>query len=102
MSNGYLRHSNPWHPMSDPVDVKHIGKLLEELAECGSAASRCLIQGIMESEPDTGQINKAWLEKELADVLANIELVTERFNLNISQERIEGKKKHLRNWHSMA
>ncbi len=97
-----LKHLNPWHPMSDPVDLKHMGKLIEELTECGSAAARCLIQGIMESEPDTGQINKAWLEKEIADVLANIQLVTDRFGLNISNERILAKKKHLQNWHKMA
>lgn len=102
MSDGYLRYSNPWHPMNDPVDLKHMGKLIEELNECSSAAARCLIQGINESEPETGEINKAWLEKEIADVKANIQLVCERFDLIISQARIDGKLKHLRNWHKMA
>jgi len=55
---------NPWHPMSDPVDIKHLGKLLEELAEgvnalnevasamnkAASAVARCLIQGINEAQ----------------------------------------------------
>jgi len=96
---GFLKHSNPWHPMTNPVDLAHIGKLLEELNECGSAAARCQIQGIDESEPETGELNRAWLKKEIADVIANIELVEERFNLGRLTDRVEAKKKHLRNWH---
>lgn len=93
---------NPWHPMSDPCDIKHLGKLGEELNECGAAVSRCLIQGLYESEPTTGKLNAAWLEDEIADVLANINLVIVRFDLNISQDRIKRKTTDLRAWHRMA
>lgn len=94
---------NPWRPMARPIDLKHLGKLLEELGEAISATSRCLIQGIDECEPITGKSNQAWLEDELADVLANIELVQDHFNLDRGRmyERIERKKAHLRGWHSM-
>ena len=34
-----LRDANPWHPISDPVDLAHLGKLGEELNECGSAVA---------------------------------------------------------------
>lgn len=33
----------PWTPMAKPIDIKFIGKLIEELNKAGSAASRCLI-----------------------------------------------------------
>lgn len=94
---------NPWRPMSKPIDVKHLGKLAEELAEAGSAVARCLIQGIDEAEPITSKLNRAWLEDELADVLANIDLVSIHFNLDTKrmQDRAERKKTHLRGWHSM-
>ena len=99
-----MKPPSPWIPMSDPVDVKHLGKLCEELNECGAAASRGLIQGIDEPEPTTGKINRAWLAEEIADVLANVELVTERFNLPLHAiiARKERKKANLRIWHAVA
>jgi len=95
---------NPWNPMSDPVDKKHIGKLLEELGECTQAAARCLIQGIDEAEPTTGKINREWLEDELADVLANYTLCADRFTLDTSRIGVRAfeKMKQLREWHSHA
>jgi hypothetical protein len=94
---------NPWTPMSVAIDVKHLGKLAEELNEAGSAVARCLIQGIAESEPVTHKPNREWLEDELADVLANIDLVVAHFGLDAAriQRRAERKKSHLRGWHSM-
>lgn len=97
-----LRDANPWHPMSEPVAVKHLGKLAEELSELGAAVARCLIQGIDEAEPVTGKINRRWLEEELADVIANIDLVTEYFGLDPMLARQMRKKQHLRQWHSFA
>lgn len=95
---------NPWHPMTDPVDIKHIGKLLEELGEGVSAAARCLIQGIDEAEPVTGKPNRQWLEEELADVLAGIELTVNRWKLNEQgiQSRKDRKMAMLKTWHAMA
>ncbi len=96
--------NQPWKPMSNPRDIKTMGKLGEELGECQSAAMRCLIQGIEEKEPVTGKINRHWLEDEIADVLANVELVIERFALD--QERIASrsasKKPLLLAWHIEA
>jgi len=94
---------NPWQPMTRPIDLAHLGKLSEELDEAGSAVSRCIIQGIDEHEPVTNNLNREWLEDELADVLANIELVKNHFGLDEVRmaERAERKKAHLRGWHSM-
>lgn len=95
---------NPWHPMTEPVDLKHLGKLGEEAGELASAVSRCIIQGIDEAEPVTGKVNKEWLEEEMADVLANMSLVEEHFQLNRERilQRADKKKEHLRKWHVMA
>jgi len=95
---------NPWHPISNPVDLKHLGKLAEEAAELCSAVSRCIIQGVDGTEPVTGKVNRQWLEEELADVAANAALVIERFNLNAKamDDRINKKMIRLRQWHSMA
>src|ERR1017187_428395 len=97
-----IRDVNPWTPMSNPIDIKHLGKLGEELNECGAATARCLIQGIDEAEPTTGKINREWLEDEIADVLANSDLVIDHFNLDVMriEARRERKKTHLRLWHA--
>lgn len=94
---------NPWRPMHRAIDLMHMGKLGEELGEAQSAASRCVIQGIDECEPVTKKLNREWLEDELADVLANIELVTKHFQLDRMrmQARVDRKKAHLRSWHAM-
>lgn len=94
---------NPWVPMTRPIDLKHLGKLGEELGELVAAKERCVIQGIDECEPITGKLNREWLEDELADVLANIELVTEHFGLDRTwmRERMNRKMAYLRGWHSM-
>lgn len=99
-----LRDANPWHPITDAVDLKHLGKFGEELGECGAAVSRCIIQGVAECEPVTGKVNQAWLEDEIADVRANAELVIERFGLDEARiaARAERKKLHLRQWHDLA
>ena len=99
-----LRDANPWHPMSNAVDLKHLGKLAEELSEAGAAVARCIIQGIDEAEPVTGKINREWLQDELADVIANIGLVVDRFKLDkmAMVHREVRKKQHLRQWHDLA
>jgi len=94
---------NPWFPMNKSIDLKHLDKLLEETGELTSAAARCLAQGIDEREPVTGKLNREWLEDEIADVCANLELNIEHFNLNRERiaSRIDFKKKHLKRWHGM-
>lgn len=100
----HLRDADPWHPMTDAVDLKHLGKLTEELAECIAAASRCVIQGVDELEPVTKKPNREWLEDEIADVYAGLLLTVDRFGLNTARirKRMERKIEHLRQWHSMA
>ena len=95
---------NPWHPMTDPVDLKHMGKLIEESGEVISATARCVIQGIDETHPITGKVNRDWLEDEIADFGANVELVIKRFGLDREKMAARcGKKiEMLQEWHAMA
>lgn len=102
MSDGRAE-PNPWRPMSRPIDLKHLGKLAEELGEASAATARCIIQGIDEREPVTGKLNREWLEDELADVAANICLVGLHFGLDRDRvmARCQRKIDQLRAWHEM-
>lgn len=93
---------SPWVPIADPCDLKHLGKLSEELGEAIAAISRCIIQGVHETEPVTGKLNKEWLEDELADVMAGIILAEKRFHLDTPRmnARIHRKVEGLRRWHN--
>lgn len=95
---------NPWHPIDNKVDLKHLGKLGEELGECSAAVARCIIQGVEEAEPVTGKPNREWLEEEIADVQANIALVALRFELDQDRmaRRTARKMAQLLSWHEMA
>jgi NTP pyrophosphatase (non-canonical NTP hydrolase) len=92
---------NPWQPMDSKIGLKHLGKLNEELGECVAASSRCIIQGIDELEPETGKPNRQWLEEEIADVLANLDLVCKHFELDEAAIAIRANKKFklLTIWH---
>ena len=78
-------------------------KFIEELNECGAASARCIIQGINEVEPSTNESNRLWLTKEIADVMANLELVIEHFDLDYDyiEERVNFKQEYLRRWHNL-
>lgn len=104
MEKTFVTDGEPWHPMSDPIDLMYMGKLAEELNECGAATVRCMLQGIDECEPSTKEVNRDWLIKEIADVICNVELVAERFNLDWHKinKRIVIKQHHLKKWHHEA
>lgn len=94
---------NPWQPERDPLALAVLGKLCEELSEAAAIVSRCIIQGIGESEPVTGKANADALENELADVEATMSVAVEHFGLRTPRmvRRVERKIAHLRAWHRM-
>jgi NTP pyrophosphatase (non-canonical NTP hydrolase) len=95
---------NPWHPIKDPVLLKTLGKFAEELGECSAATARCIIQGVDEVEPTTGKPNRQWLEEEIADVLAGVELTITRLGMDRQRiaDRANRKAKQLASWHAMG
>lgn len=94
---------SPWQPITKSIDLKHLGKLAEEINELGSAIARCIIQGLHEREPVSGKLNIEWLEDEIADVLAGINLASSHFKLNTQGMDIRRlrKQKQLAKWHNM-
>ena len=94
---------NPWIPITDPRALKFLGKLGEEAGELSSAVSRCIIQGLDEAEPVTGKVNREWLEDEIADMYANLKLVTEEFDLDVNRimARAVAKRSRLKVWHDL-
>lgn len=102
MSNAdTLRDANPWQPMTRAMDIAVLGKLAEELNECATAISRCIIQGIDECEPVTGKPNREWVEDEIADVSVGLRLAIRHFELNAERidRRFTKKMAHLQAWH---
>lgn len=93
--------TSPWQPMDSPRGIARLGKMIEELGECSSAASRCLIQGIFALEPSTGASNRDWLMDEIADVEATIEMVKRHFLLNREwmSQRTTRKIRQFEEWH---
>lgn len=98
-----LKPLSPWMPITEPLDLKHLGKLAEELGEATAATARCIIQGVYADHPVTGEPNRQWLENELADVQACIMLVVNAFGLNSARMtvRMAEKIEHLRGWHRL-
>lgn len=100
----YQKHLNPWLSERDPLKLIVLGKLQEELGECTAAAGRCVIQGVDGAEPETGVLNKAWLEDECADVLAAVDRAIARLGLdrNRISARYSGKLDHFQRWDRLA
>lgn len=71
-----------WVPTTNIGHLRALGKALEENGELGAALARCLIQGIDEVEPTTGKPNRQWLQEEIADVYAALEIVQDQFSLD--------------------
>lgn len=61
-----------WKTETNPLRSRRLGKLAEEVSECGAVAARCWIQGINEIDPSSGKTNRRRLQEEMADVLAQV------------------------------
>jgi NTP pyrophosphatase (non-canonical NTP hydrolase) len=70
--------------------LRRFGKLSEELGELQAVVARCIIQGIDEVDPSSGDMNRKRLEDEIADVLAQIECTLRDLSLN--RARIESRR----------
>lgn len=100
----YAKYLSPWLAERDPMRLIAMGKLQEELGECSAALGRCVIQGFDGVEPETRVPNRDWLTDEIADVLAAIDRVVWRFDLDRARiaDRQQAKAQHFRRWDDLA
>lgn len=91
---------SPWQPEVSSSNLAVLGKMGEELGELSQMVSRCIIQGINESEPVTGKPNVVSLREEVADVMAMINIVCAHFKLDGSElnARAADKEFYLKEW----
>lgn len=76
--------TNKWVPTTNIGELRVLGKAAEETGELTSALARCIIQGIDEVEPVTGKANRKWLEEEIADVYAALEMLQGELALDMN------------------
>lgn len=71
-----------WIPESNFGTLALLGKSGEECCELGAKLCRAMIQGISESDPESGETNIAAIQDEIADVRGVLEMLSSRLNLN--------------------
>lgn len=94
---------NKWEVTTDPLTLRRLGKLGEELGELANVASRCIIQGIDATDPGSGKVNRQRLLDELADVAAQIECTLSAFGLDRDYfgQRAARKVEQMAEWESL-
>lgn len=95
---------NPWHVTTDKMEQRRLGKTTEELGELLGVVGRIGIQGIDEIDPSSGQTNRARLQDEIADVMAQLRLVHVFYTLdtNYIGKRIDKKIASMREWDQLV
>lgn len=96
MSEGKI---SPWLPEQDRMRLAILGKLAEEASELAARASRCIIQGLDELDPDHGLPNSELLQREMADVTACMLVVQRELKLPSLLVRVGEKLKGYARWH---
>lgn len=99
MSDG--DHISPWMPEQDQLRLAALGKLAEECNELAGRAVRCIIQGINETDPDSGRTNHSELEREIADVQACIIIATALLKAVPNEGRRNTKVGGFLRWHDL-
>lgn len=92
-----------WIPTTNLMLLRRMGKLGEELGELQSVASRIIIQGLDETDPATGKINRDRLQEEIADVYAQLDETIFRLSLNVTdiQSRRLTKRHLMNQWEEL-
>lgn len=91
---------SPWLPEQNRIRLAVLGKLIEECNELSARAARCIIHGVNEIDPDTGQPNIVELSKEMSDVMACIDTAF-AIGAHPSKSRTERKSAGFRRWHEL-
>ncbi len=91
---------NPWHVTTDPKSLRRLGKTIEEMGELIAVLGRVIIQGIDEVDPSSGDTNRLRLQKESADVSAQLRLNMDAFDqdLDMMFTRSREKERQMGEW----
>lgn len=79
-----------------------LSKLAEECGELTQIAMKSLIFGIDSYNPNTGEVNRDLIKKEIGDVLTSIQLINEVLGFEFDQEYLDGRKEVLRRYYIMS
>lgn len=92
-----------WTPTTDLLMLRRMGKLIEELGELSNVAARCIIQGIDETDPGTGKVNRLRLEHEIADVMAQCRVTIEALGLDMGAISLRSaqKRAQMQEWEAL-
>ena len=92
-----------WHVDTNEMNLRRLGKTLEELSELSAVVSRIIIQGIDERDPSSRKVNRRRLEEEIADVFAQVELLCHHFSLNSDfiVSRVDEKLNQMSQWEEL-
>jgi NTP pyrophosphatase (non-canonical NTP hydrolase) len=101
----------PWIPVKDPLELRRLGKLGEELGELIETAghltavvNRCIIQGLGEIDPTSGRQNRLRLEDEIADVMAQCKCTMRSLGLDAARiiDREDAKIRQMAEWDDVS
>ena len=92
-----------WVPTQDLLELRRLGKSLEEMGECVAIMARCIIQGIDGADPKTGAINRVRMWQEMADVAAQFACTAKEFSLprDLMMARTADKIDQMYEWEEM-
>lgn len=81
-----------------------LADLAIHLGQAGAAAARCLIQGIDEAEPSTGEVNREWLTNGLDNLRGALLAAIGSLGMSVAaiDERVARKREFLLRWHAMV
>lgn len=90
----------PWKCETNQLILRRVGKLGEELAELLKVTNRIVIQGYDGVDPENNKSNQQALTEEIADVMAQCEVVKKHLTLDerFIKDRIKVKKKQMGEW----
>lgn len=104
----FLSDIEPLVPLAEAKvkkeEQRRLGKTTEELGELSAVVGRIGIQGIDEIDPSSGEANRARLQDEMADVMAQLGLLLDFYKLDSDYmgKRIDQKRASMQEWDQLV
>lgn len=94
-------HISAWFPEQDQIRLAVLSKLIEECNELSARAARCIAQGVDEIDPDSGRTNRVEMTREVSDVIACCQKLSDAMDIGGDAERINRKFLGYGRWHDL-